>query len=129
MCASAPEARIGRVGLRIGLWLSGLVFLLSLNGFFCWHVLAPPALRQVTPKRIDGLDQANLLAPPPSFDFFLARNRRIRVDERFVMRKSGEVIATRESWHQFVLVLKDAANKMTRGSGVQDVRSLTIAVM
>jgi hypothetical protein len=68
-----------------------------------------PFCRQVMPMRIHALNQIDLFAATPAFDFFLADNCIARISEHFVIHQSCQVIATGEAGREFALVLKDSA--------------------
>jgi len=54
----------------------------------------------------------NFFASAPSFDFLLTTDRSVRIDETLVIGQAREVIATRETGHEFVLVLKNAMGQV-----------------
>ena len=69
------------------------------------------------PVRIQRFDQVNFLASPPALDFFLATDRRIGIDEAFVIDQAREVVAAGETRDELVLMLERATAKATSDPG------------
>jgi hypothetical protein len=71
--------------------------------------------------RIGRFDEANFLTSPPAFDFLLAIDRRVGIDEAFVINQSREVITAGETRHELVFVLKYPTAEIASDAGVEDV--------
>jgi hypothetical protein len=71
--------------------------------------------------RIHRFDQADLLASAPSFDFLLAIDGRVGIDEAFVINQAREVVAAGEAGHEFVFMLEDSAAQVGSDARVQDM--------
>src|SRR5208337_1160604 len=68
-----------------------------------------PRFRQIVPMWIHRLDEANLLAPPPSFNFLLAIDRCVGIDKALVIDEAREVVAASEAGHEFVFVFENTS--------------------
>ena len=73
--------------------------------------------------RIHGLDEPNLLASPPALDLLFAGDCGIGINEALVENESREVVATGESWHEFIFVLKHTTRQVSCNACVQNVRT------
>ncbi len=73
--------------------------------------------------RIHGLDEPNLLASPPPLDLLFAGDCGIGINEALVENESREVVATGESWHDFIFVLKHTTRQVSCNACVQNVRT------
>ena len=73
--------------------------------------------------RIHGFDEPNLLASPPPLDLLFAGDCGIRINEALVENESREVVATGESWHEFIFVLKHTTPQVSCNACVQNVRT------
>src|SRR5437879_10991021 len=76
--------------------------------------------------RIHGFDEPNLLASPPALDLLFAGDCGIGINEALVENQSREVVATGESWHEFVFVLKHTTRQVSGNACVQNVRTLPV---
>jgi hypothetical protein len=85
-----------------------------------------PRFRQIVPVWIHRFDQANLLASTPSLDFFLAIDRRVGIDEAFVIDEAGEVVTAREAGDEFVFVLEGTMGQVAGDAGVQDMGARSV---
>src|SRR5437879_13652484 len=73
--------------------------------------------------RIHGFDEPNLLASPPALDLLFAGDCGIGINEALVENESREVVATSESWHEFIFVLKHTTRQVSCNACVQNVRT------
>jgi hypothetical protein len=62
--------------------------------------------------RVHGLDEVNLFATAPSFDFLLPKDRGVGIDEFLVINETVKVIAAGEAGNEFVLVLEYAMRQV-----------------
>jgi hypothetical protein len=85
-----------------------------------------PLSTEIIPWRIHGFDQSNFLAAPPCFDFLLAIDGRIGIDEFLIVDEPCQVISTSESGDEFVLVLEHTMRQVARDAGVEDVRAWSV---
>src|SRR6266513_582412 len=73
--------------------------------------------------RIHGFDQPNLLASPPPLDLLFAGDCGIGINEALVENESREIVATGESWHEFIFVLKHTTGQVSGNARIQNVQT------
>src|ERR1700684_3293969 len=95
-------------------------------GRVTWHrrlVDFTPSFRQVVPTRIHRINESYLFASPPAFDFLLASDRRVWVEEAFVVCKPRQVVPASETVNELILMLKYAAGQIADDAYIEHVRT------
>lgn len=83
-----------------------------------------PLIAEISPLRINRFDQLGFLFASPTFNFLLSRQRGLNITRFFEVHKHRAVVASRETWGQFVLVLVHAPLDIIRNARVKRSRGL-----
>jgi len=83
-----------------------------------------PLRTEIGPLRVDRFNQLGFLFTSPTFNFLLSSQRGLNITRFFEVHKQRDVVASRETWGQFVLVLVHAPLNIIRNARVKRSRGV-----
>lgn len=81
-------------------------------------------LAQITPVRVHGLDQTDLLFAPPTLNLLLASDGGNHIGERFILHQARKTVVLGKASGELVLELENAPGEVARHNGVERMRRI-----